>query len=358
MSLVFLIILIGILFLWIKAEKAKIIAEKKAAVAREQPPTNVVVLEVKPSTISDRLNLPGIVEPWTKLQLLSLIHGEIIAVPVTEGDHLKKDQVIARIDPDEYRIALDAARASYKLAVANLKRIKSLFEQELVPLAELEKFETQVSTEKATMEKAELQLSRCVITAPMSGVIQKLDAEVGLLLNVGDPVAELLEIDQVKAVVGIPESDVDAVRKINEIDLTIQALGDRKFTGRKHFLASAPESFARLYRLELAITNRDKDILPGMFIRANVVKKVVENGVAIPLYSIISRDSDHYVFIEKNGIAERQLVETGIQEGWLIQVTKGLATGSRVIVEGHRSIDSGHKVNVVKVLTKPSGLAL
>jgi membrane fusion protein (multidrug efflux system) len=261
--------------------------------------------------------------------------------------------VVARIDPDDFRIAVDSARASYELATANYKRRMALFDQGIIPRAEIDTLEAQVKTSKAALENAELMLSRCTIKAPISGVIRRLDATEGLLLSVSDPVAEILQVDRVKAVVGIPESDVSLVRNIKEVSLTIQALDNREVIGRHHFLAGSPESGARLYRLELAIDNKDNLIMPGMFFRAKLVKRVIRDAVAVPLFTVIKRENQQFVFVEEGGVAKKLPVELGIMEDWRVQITKGLPPGSRVVVEGHRDIDHGHKLKTVRVIDDP-----
>jgi membrane fusion protein (multidrug efflux system) len=356
LSVLFLAVLFGAIIGLsgtINAEKERITIEKKQAIANERPPANVVLLDVKPSTIYDRINLPGVIEPWERLSLLSKIHGTVVKVDVSEGDKVTKGQVIARIDPDDYRIAFDKASASYELALANQKRLSTLFKEGLIARAEIDKLDAEVKTSRAALENAELMLSRCDITAPISGIVRSLDAKQGLLLNVSDPVAEILQIDRVKAVVGIPESDVALVRNINDVTLTIQALDNKELVGRTHFLASSPENGARLYRLELAIDNHDNLILPGMFVRARIIKNTFKDSVAVPLYTVIKRDSAQFVYIEENGVARMKPVELGIIEDWQVQVKDGLSIGSRVVVEGHRDIDDGHKLKVVRVLGDP-----
>ena len=352
------VVIIIILFSVISAKKDRIAEAQANALANERPPTNVVLLDVQPTTIRDRINLPGAIEPWTDLELLAKINGEVIDVPVTEGDKVTKGRVIARIDPTDYQIALDAAKASYKMAYANLKRFEKLYEKRLIPKSEFEKNETHVQTTKAEMEKAELNLSRCTITAPMSGVIRRLDAKKGLLLSIADPIARILEIDKVKAVIGIPESDVPFVRNIDTVELTVQALNDLKIEGRKHVLAASPENIARLYKLELAIDNPDGMLLPGMFVRAEIVKKVAKASLSVPLYTVITRNQEHFVYVEKDGLAERRPVELGILEDWKVQIKKGLMPGDKVIVEGHRSVEEGQKVNIVRMISNKEGTAL
>ena len=355
LSLIGIVVLIISLFSLINHKKAKFTAAQAKALASERPPTNVLLLNVQPTVIRDRISLPGLIEPWTDLELLAKINGEVIAVPVVEGDIVAKGQVVARIDSTDYRIALDAAEASYRLAFANLKRLQHLFEKALIPKAELENAETRAQTAMAEMENAKLLLSRCSVTAPMSGVIRRLDAKVGLLLSVADPIARILKIDTVKAVVGIPESDVATVRNIDEVQLTIQALNNLVVKGRKHFLASSPNSAARLYNLELAVANPEGTLLPGMFVRAEIVKNVAEDVLSVPLYTVITRNGEQFVYVEESGLAERRPVELGILEDWLVQVKKGLFPGDRVIVEGHRNVEEGQKLNIVRTLSEQAG---
>lgn len=361
LPMLFLIAMIGVIVVFsgtIKAEKARITAEKMEAFSTEKAAANVVLLDVTPTTIQDRINLPGVIEPWNKLSVLAKIAGTVIKLEVTEGDKVKKGQVIARLDPADYQIALDSARATFDLATANQRRLAALFEKGVIPRAEIENLDAQVKTSKAALDRAELMLSRCAITAPIPGVIRRLDAKEGLLLNVSDPVAEILQIDKVKAVVGIPESDVALVRNIKDVTLTIQALNDKEIVGRTHFLASSPENMARLYRLELAIDNSDNLILPGMFFRAQLVKRVFNDAVAVPLYTVIKRQDQQFVYIEEDGIAKQLPVELGIIEDWRVQITKGLTAGNQVVVEGHRDIDQGHRLNVVRVISDLQGALL
>lgn len=346
------------LFSVINAKKASLAEAQAKALANERPITNVVLLDVQPTRIRDRINLPGAIEAWTDLELLAKISGEVIDVTVAEGDKVTKGQTIARIDPADYQIALNAAKASYRLSNANLKRFQKLFEKRLIPKSELENVETQVQTTRAEMEKAELRLSRCIVTAPMTGVIRRLDAKNGLLLNVADPIARILEIDTVKAVIGIPESDVATVKNIDTVQLKVQALNNRIIEGRKHVLAASPENIARLYRLELAVANPDGMLLPGMFVRAEIVKEVAEATMSVPLYTVITRNDDQFVYVEEGGVAKRKPVELGILEDWKIQVKKGLKPGDRVIVEGHRNVEEGQRVNIVRILSGEEGTLL
>ena len=357
-AIAFLLLLVLIIALGVrvKNEGARLKAEKMEGLRKSRPPVNVVVLDVSASMVRDRLNLPAIVEPWTRLDVRAEVSAMVVAVPVREGQFVTEGQIIAVLDPSDYDNSLDSLRASLDLARKSLKRTQRLFDKDLVPKISLDEITAEVQGLQAATRNAALKVQRTEIMAPIAGYINRLDAKEGLLLSVNDPVAEILDIERVKFSVGIPESDVDAVRKLSAFDLTIDALGGRKIRARKRFLAKIPGNRAHLYRLELQAKNPGLSILPGMFVRINIVKREVADAVSIPLYSVISRAEQRFIFVEKDGTAHLRMVQTGILEGWLVQVTKGLSPGERVIVVGQRSVDEGQNVNVIRTITDPEEL--
>lgn len=342
----------------VDSKKSALEQEKLAAEAPEKPLINTVALQVHPSIMRDKVNLPGQIEPWASLELMAKVRGSITEILVTEGDRVQEGDVLARIEDDDYKISLERAEAAYSLAQADYERDKKVHAKGAIPTAQLEAKQTALQTAKADLDNAKLQLSRCTITAPISGVINRIDAEIGLLMSIGDPILQVLKIDKVKAVVGIPESDVAAVRSIQTAELTIKALNDLVVTGKMHFLSSAPDSLARSYRMELELDNSDNLILPGMFIRALIIKKEIKNALAVPFYSIITRNDTHSLFVEKDGLVEKRIVETGIMEKWMVEITAGLQSGDMVIIEGQRDVEDGQKVKVVKEVTDMEQISL
>ncbi len=355
----FLMIVLIVMFTGIiKKEKKLIAAEKAAAISKERPPVNTVLFQLDPATIRDRINLPGYIEPWTKLELMAKVGGSIAEVLVTEGQDVKKGETLARIEDNDYQIVLKRAKAAYRLAKSEYERDKAVYAKGVIPTAELDLKETTMLTAKADMDNAELMLSRCTIISPMDGIISRLDAKIGLFLSMGDPIAEMLHIERVKAVIGIPESDISSIRKLHEVDLTFKALDDLVVKGKKHFLSSSPDTLARLYRLELELNNESGDILPGMFVRANIIKRSQDNAIVIPFYSVVSRNSQQYVFIEEDAVAKKRPVTLGIMENWMVEVTDGLNAGEKLLIEGHRDVENDQKIKVVKLLTDLKEYAL
>jgi membrane fusion protein (multidrug efflux system) len=354
--LLLLIVLIINMGYRIKSENERIREEKLEALNKERPPVNVVVLDVNPMTIRDRLSLPAQVEPWIELTVFAEVSGRVVQVLRTEGDYVRKGDIIALLDSRDYENELASVRAELGLAEKNLDRTKSLFEEKLITGAQLDADAARFNALSASLKNAEIRLERCTITAPIDGTINGLDAKEGLYMNVQDPVAVILDIGRVKVSVGIPESDVDDVRRLSSFNITIDALDGRKVKGRKHFLSRRPETLAHLYKMELEVENSGGELLPGMFARVNIVKREVKESISVPLYSVIPRGDEQFVFVSNNDTAHVRMVETGILEGWMVEITKGLEEGDHVIVVGHRSLDEGQEVNIVRSVSYPEDL--
>jgi len=335
----------------VKNEQSRLLEEKSNAVIQERPPVNVVEQELVPGIMRDRMNLPGMVEPWENLGILAEVRGLVEEVLVEEGSHVKQGDLIARLDAGDYENRRNSIKAAYNLALINLKRLSGLHEQEIIAQSRYDSVKADVESLEADLATAELQLKRCFIKSSIAGIVNELPAKKGLYLAVGDPVATVLDIERLKVIVGIPESDVDAVRRIDRFEITIEALGNKEITGTKYFLAIAPESLAQVYRLELEVENKLEEILPGMFARVEIIKQEFPDALAIPLYAVISRDNKHYVYVEENNVAKLQEVKLGILDGWQIQIIEGLKPGGKVIVVGQRSVDEGQRLNVVKKVT-------
>jgi len=93
-----------------------------------------------------------------------------------------------------------------------------------------------------------------------------------------------------------------------------------------------------------------------MFVRADLVKEVAENSIAVPLYSVVTRNDEQYVFVARENKAVKRPVTLGIMEGWQVQVREGLDFGEQVIIEGHRDVEDGQPIKVVRVIDDPGEL--
>jgi membrane fusion protein (multidrug efflux system) len=338
----------------IKEKQTRLEEAKKAAIKKQVPAVRVITLTLKPRQLEDKINLPAQVEPYRDVWVKAEVPGQVVKVFVEEGQTVKKGQVLVKLDDRDYRWRVARIEANYELAKLNHDRTSALVKKKIAAATKLDEIEALLKDLAAQRKEARLALSRTRITSPICCLLNELKAKEGDFVSVADPVAQILQLDQVKVTVGVPESDVAAIFDLDEAEVLIEALGKRRVRGRKVFLSRQPRTLARLYDLELVVPNPDGRILPGMFARVELVKRVFNQALAIPLYGVITQGNERFVYIEKDGRAKKRDVKLGALVGWQVHITSGLNAGDRVIVVGHRLLDDGQQVEVIKNVIDPS----
>ena len=335
-------------------EQGRLAEAKKAAMKKEVPAVRVITLTLKPERLEDKISLPADIEPFEDLWVKAEVRGQVVRIPAKEGQRIKKGQLLVKLDDRDYRSRLARIEANYRLAKQDYKRMADLVKKNIAAESKLDEIEARLEDLTAQRNEAQLSLDRTRITAPISGRLNEIKAKKGELLDVNQQVARILQFKKVKVTVGVPESDVSAVFDLNEAEVIIEALGNRKVKGKKIFLSRQPRTLARLYDLELMVPNPDGRILPGMFGRVELIKKVFDQALAVPLYAVITQGDERFVYVEKDGQAEKRLIKLGVLVGWQVHVEAGLNPGERVIVVGHRFLDDGQAVKVIKNVSHPS----
>ncbi len=376
-TMIFLVFLLGTM---VGFKKDEVEADKKSSIKKTETAMNVVTLKLAPKPILDRINLPGVVKPWVDLVVSTEVAGRVIEKRIAEGSSVTKGDVIAIVDSSSYLNAYKAAKASYKSALASKKRLTNLYSSKLSNKSDLDDIIARTANFEASMKIAALDLEKCKVKAPVSGIVNNIMIEEGQFVDTGAPVAELIQIDTVKVNVGIPESDVNAIRNLKNFQVKFDGLKGKVFDAKKHYLSKTTSSLARLYDLEIAIDNPTHEILPGMFGRIEIVKQKIDAAVSVPLFSISSSGNKKVVYVaQKNkhyeildaafkywGIdkmppkdkAHAKIIKTGIQQGWMVQITDGLNEGDDVIVAGQRNMSEQQKIKVIKTVNDPEELAL
>ncbi len=332
---------------------AQLAEARSAGMKKEIPAVRVITLVVQPKRLVDKIRLPAEVKPYEELWIKTEAKGQVVELSAREGADVRKGQLLLKLDDRDYRSRLEGIEAGHKLAGLELNRTRILAKKNFAAESKLNEDEARYSELDAQMREAALALDRTRISAPVAGRINEITAKLGDVLDVNQPVAELLQIDRVKVTVGVPESDVAAVFALDEARLVIEALDNRSVVGKKVFLASKPKSLARLYDLELVVENPDGRILPGMFADVELVKKIHEDALAVPLYAVVIQGNDRFVYVEKDGKAERRPIELGVLVDWQVHVKAGLAPGEHVIVVGHRFLDDAQAVDVIRRVERP-----
>lgn len=355
---VLLILLVTVpLYFTIDAKQIALKVQQSQEKTSQKALTNVITMEIVPSLIQEKISLPGMAKPWISLEVVSEVTGKIIHKQVNEGQRVNKGDILAVIDKSDYQNTYDGALASYDSAKTTHNRLKALVKNNFVTQSQLDDATALLKTTKAAFDNASLNLNRCTILSPMQGIVDRIHIEKGSYLNSGDPVLKILQIDKLKIEVGIPESDVDAVRKLDTFEITIDALGKKTYTGHSNYLYKTADSLARLYTLEIRVDNPDYQILPDMFARVNIIKTQDPYGLAVPMYSLVSLNKEVGVYVEKDGIVHFKPVVPGFLDGWKTQIISGLSPKDHVVVVGHRIVENSEQVQVTKVIEDMRELA-
>jgi membrane fusion protein, multidrug efflux system len=332
----------------IQTERSKLEKSRQEAIKKDIPAVRVISLTVSPRRLEDTIHLPGFVEPAEDLWVKTEVSGQVIQILAQEGSHVKQGQAIAQLDDRDYTTRLTRIEANLKLARLEYDRIYALDKKKITPASQLDEIEARLNDISAQRVEAELALSRTRILAPIEGRVNEIIAKQGNFLGVGDPVAQIIRLSEVKVAVGIPESDVASFFDLDEATVVIDALKKRRMTGKKVFLSRQPKNLARLFDLELEIPNTDGHILPGMFARVELIRAVYEKALVIPLYAVINQGDEQFVYVENNGSAKKTPVRVGHLVDWQVHITSGISANDKVIVVGHRLINDGQPIEVIK----------
>jgi len=224
----------------IKEKQTRLEEAKKAAIKKQVPAIRVITLTLKPRQLEDKINLPAQVEPYRDVWVKAEVPGQVVKVFVEEGQTVKKGQVLVKLDDRDYRSRVARIEANYKLAKLNHDRTSALVKKKIAAATKLDEIEALLKDLAAQRKEAKLALSRTRITSPICCLLNELKAKEGDFVSVADPVAQILQLDQVKVTVGVPESDVAAIFDLDEAEVLISRpwgnTGSR--AGRSFSLAS------------------------------------------------------------------------------------------------------------------------
>jgi HlyD family secretion protein len=413
----------------------------------------VAVEKVTKRTIVETVTASGNIYPEVEVKISPDISGEITELNVQEGDSVRKGQILARIFADIYALqrdqaasqvnqsqasvanseaALDALNANLTQAKQAYDRNKSLFDQKVISKAELEQFETTLRSSQANynaaqqnirslkagvqgtqtgLTRANKDLSRTTLVAPMDGVISSLKIKrgervAGNSFNVGTEMMTVADMSVLEVRVDVGENDIVKVNIGDSADVEVDAYNNRKFKGvvtqiassTKTSAASAVSNDVTNYEVRIRL---DKDsyqdlidpskpkkfpFRPGMNANADIKTKRMDNVLAVPITAVnarvkgsdqniadkkkeaeknkqeegtddqqvvsISDELEEVVFVlQKDGTVKKLVVKSGIQDINYIEIRSGLSGGEEVVTGPYNAISKtlkdGAKVTVV-----------
>ena len=300
---------------------------------KKEPVITVQTETVKRRNLTELVVANGKIQPVTQVKISPEVSGEIIELPLKEGQPVTKGDLIVKIRPDDYIANRDQADAGYKsvlaaqtTAEANLrkaeadyKRYQQLLAARLVSQADFDQYqatyevakaqltsaERQVEVARATLDYAEKQLVKTAIVSPLNGTVSKLNSQVGervlgTVENVGTEIMTISDLSQMEARVDVGEIDVVLIHSGQKVRLDVDAFKDRKFTGIVTDIANSSKNTSSLTtgasqsqeatKFEVRIRITDKEAFrPGMSVSAEIETRYRTNALAVPLASVTTR---------------------------------------------------------------------
>ncbi len=348
-------------------------------------PVEVGVVTMSPERVVLTTELPGRTSPYLVAEVRPQVNGLILERAFEEGSDVKAGDLLYRIDPAPYQAAYDQAKAALAMAEANLpaararaERLKGLVEIRAAgqqdyddAAAALLRAEASIAASKAAVESARVNLSYTPIRAPIPGRTGKSSVTVGALVTAYQPVP-LAVVQQLDPIY------VDVVQSSSELLRLRNALGSGGLSrsgtlGNVKLLLEDGTTYAREGKLKfrdvtvdpttgsvslrMVFPNPDHVLLPGMFVRAVVEEGTKESALLVPQQGV-TRDPKGTALalvVSADGKAEQRTLtlDRALGDRWL--VTKGLAPGDRVIVEGLQRVRPGAPVKGVPLAVAAGG---
>ena len=307
---------------------------------------NVAVEEVKAVTMRDVLVLPGQTEALHDVRLAAQRGGVVEWTGVTEGDTVRVGEPIARIDLAALAAARDRARANLGLAEDQLRRRRDLHARGVLAREELDQAQNDLTSAQTLLREADVAFSHGTVTSTLDGVVNTLHVDEGEFVGEGDPVADIVNVATMRVNFDVPEGDVRFLAQGQQVMVQLDTYPERRWTGEIDFVAWKADPATRTFQVRVVVDNKDGAMRPGMIARGAFLRRLMENAVTAPLFTVQDKGGERVVFVEKDGLAAARTVTLGVIEGDRVQVLEGLEPGDRVIVAGHREVEDGTKVNV------------
>ncbi len=300
---------------------------------KRQPAITVQTEKVARRNLTELVVANGKIQPVVQVKISPEVSGEIIELPVKEGQPVKKGDLLVKIKPDVYIAAANQADAAYKsalasrvMAEANLRkagadfnRSQELFGAKLIPQSEFDQTRAaydvaqaqvtnsnhQVEMAKASLASVEEELAKTTIVSPLTGTISKLNSQLGervlgTVQNVGTDIMTISDLNEMEARVDVGEVDVVLIRPGQKARLEVDAFKDRKFIGTVTDIANSSKNAGSVTssssqsqeatKFEVRIRFNEKEVFrPGMSVSAEIETRYRTNALAVPLASVTTR---------------------------------------------------------------------
>ena len=341
-----------------------------------------LAVKVAPVAVMDwqvAIPISGSLRSLSNVDIRSEVGGRLLAAHFQEGNQVRKDEVLAEIDPVNHRLARDQANAALSVAQAGLERIQVALDyarrereradnllrtggitekdhqaavngvkeaETQVRLAE-----AQIGQARAAVTIAEKALSDCTILAPADGQVRRKYLDAGSLLTPGTSVYSLVDNSRLELECLVPSYQLAGVRTGQRVEFTTPTWEDRVFSGTVLAINPMVESDNRSIKVLVKIANPGGELRSGMFASGEIDVRVERRAVVIPRSALMVESGTFdsgSVFVVSGGRAVRRQVRISGARRDLLWTSQGLAEGDQVIVDIGPSLKDGAPVRVLQ----------
>jgi membrane fusion protein, multidrug efflux system len=336
---------------------------------RGAPPSTVGVATAARADLPVILDALGTVTPVITVTVRPQVSGQITKVLYSEGELVKKGQLLVTIDPRSFEIALQQAigarmrdEASLENAKVQLQRYRTLLSQDSIArqdvdtqAAMVKQLEATIVVDRANENTARLNLGYSRIVAPVAGRVGLRPIDVGNMISVGDAngVAVITQLAPIDVVFAVPQDRVPEVQAsiaaratlaVSAFDRTrTRKLDDGVFTT----LDNQVDVQTGTVKAKARFANATNALFPNQFVNVRLLLRSIEGAVVVPVTAMRNGPNGDFVYvINDDRTVSVRAVERGIATNDVISVTKGLALGERVVTEGGDRLREGARVQL------------
>lgn len=336
-------------------------SESAPYMAPSQPVRAAVV---KLSADVDTRSYTGTIKPRYESDLGFRVSGKIVERLVNIGDRVAPGMMLARLDASDYRLSLEsaeaeleAAQSSLKQTAADEKRYATLNERKWVSDANYEQKKATADEARGRVERAmralalaKNQLAYTDLVATEAGVITALPVEAGQVISAGQLIARVARLDELEAVVSIPESRIDADRNA-AATVTLWADADRAYAAKLREISPQADPATRTYQARYSLIKPDAAIALGKTATVHLASPGAGERAKLPLSAVFKDQGQPSVWLidEAHGRLIKTSVEVSAWTETSAIISGGLAAGQKIVAAGVHKLDAGIPVRIVEV---------
>lgn len=256
---------------------------------------------------------------------------------------LFEEGVLSAKDWDAIKAQFEVAKAQKLSAEKTLALIKKGARESEITAAK-----AQVKQAEVALKSAELQLSNTSITAPISGTVASVAAEVGNMASIGAPVVTIVDLRHLEIELQVGEREVVQLSPGQSVQVTTEALPGRIFAGVVDTVSPAADPMTGLFDVKVKVENAEQVLRPGMYATARVVVAFSPKAMAIPGKALLTGNGEPSVYVVEDGIAKLRPIKVGLSGDGMVEVLEGLSQEDLVVVSGQEFLNDGDSVKLVE----------